>query len=94
MAKIVGRADVELKVIVELTEDEAGALDALFGYDVEQFLKTFYEKMGAAYLQPYEKGLRSLHAARGFLSDSLARVKKARDTFYGNIYSPKANPGA
>jgi hypothetical protein len=89
MAKIVGRANVELKVVIELTEDEAGALDALFGYDVESFLETFYEKMGAAYLQPYEKGLRSLHASRGFLSSPLERAKKARETFYG-----QSSPGA
>ena len=82
MAKVIGRATVELRVIVELTEEEAGALDALFGYDVGEFLKTFYEKMGRACLEPYEKGLRSLHASRGFLAGSLERARKARETFY------------
>lgn len=83
MAKVVGRANVELKAIIELTEEEAGALDALFGYDVGEFLKTFYEKMGRAYLEPYEKGLRSLHQSRGFLSGPLERARKARAAFYG-----------
>lgn len=60
MAKLEGRPVLSLSIVVVLTEEEAAALDALAGYGVESFLKVFYEKMGKAYLQPHEAGLRSL----------------------------------
>lgn len=78
MAKIVGRPTVKLEVTITLTEEEAGALDALFGYSCDAFLKTFYTEMGRAYLEPYESGFRSLHESRGLLSGALGRAKKAR----------------
>jgi hypothetical protein len=81
MAKITSKPTVQLAVTIELNEDEAGALDALFGYDVEVFLEVFYKTMGLSYLQPYEKGLRSLHKSRGFLSDLLSRAQDARRVF-------------
>ena len=58
--KIEGRPNLDLCITIRLTEEEALALDALAGYDEEAFLATFYEKMGKAYLQPHEEGLRSL----------------------------------
>lgn len=45
-----------------LNESETRALDALAGYDIEKFLKVFYQEMGKHYLQPHEKGLRELFA--------------------------------
>lgn len=60
MAKIEGRPKVTMTVSIALTEEEACALDALAGYGVDEFLRIFYEKMGRAYLQPHEAGLRSL----------------------------------
>src|SRR5690349_9227976 len=83
MARIASRPTVTLAVTIELTEEEAAALDALFGYDVEAFLATFYEKMGRAYLEPHEKGLRSLHQSRGMLSGPLNRAAQARRVFNG-----------
>lgn len=46
--------------IVGLTEDEIRALYAITSYGTKQFLKSFYENMGAHYLSPYENGLISL----------------------------------
>lgn len=43
-----------------LNETEAKALDALAGYGTDNFLKCFYTHMGKAYLEPHERGLRSL----------------------------------
>ena len=43
-----------------LSEEEARALEAIVRYEDKEFLKTFYEKMGKAYLQPHEKGFHSL----------------------------------
>jgi hypothetical protein len=81
MAKVIGVPKLDMSVTFTVTEDEARALDALFGYDIEYFLKTFYEKMGQSYLQPHETGLRSLHNSRGFLSGELGRIDDARKAF-------------
>lgn len=43
-----------------INEDEMGALDALIGYGIDPFLAVFYEKLGKAYMEPHEAGLRSL----------------------------------
>jgi hypothetical protein len=87
MARIEGRATVETTVTLALTEEEAGALDALVGYGVEPFLKAFYPLLGEAYLKPYEKGLRSLfesvRSGEGSVSSFLQSTKNARDVFYG-----------
>lgn len=81
MAKIAGIPRIELEVTITLTEAEARALHALFGYSVEAFLSTFYEKMGKSYLQPYEGGLKSLHNSHGFLADALRGIDDARKVF-------------
>lgn len=73
------KVTTELKVTLELNEAEVRALDGIFGYDVEQFLKVFYERMGKAYVQPHEAGVRSLHATiRQTLAAPLAEVNKAK----------------
>lgn len=80
MAKIRNTSiSVELKVTLELTEQEARALDGIFGYDVEAFLKVFYQRMGKAYVQPHEAGVRSLHATmRSILGKPLQMISDAR----------------
>ena len=85
MAKIEGRATLEMRVTISLSEKEAGALDALIGYGVDEFLKAFYEKMGRAYLEPYEEGLRSLFESRGTLSGLIDRANTARKVFSGEM---------
>lgn len=60
MARFVrNNVKVEATAVLELNEDEIGAIDALIGYGVESFLKVFYEKLGKAYMEPHEAGLRS-----------------------------------
>lgn len=87
MAKIDGRAMIQATITLGLSEDEAGALDALAGYGIEPFLEVFYPKLGRAYMEPHEKGLRSLFASiRG--GDTgiplfLKRAKEAREVFTG-----------
>lgn len=84
MAVVDGRAKISATAVLVLNEDEIGALDALFGYDINVFLKTFYELMGKAYLQPYEKGLRSLsQSCREQLPGILRRANEAREVFEG-----------
>ena len=83
MARIEGRPTLEVRVIFSLSEAEAGALDAIIGYGVEPFLEVFYEKMGKAYLQPYENGLRSLFESRGQLLHVIESANAARKVFAG-----------
>lgn len=78
MAKIISKPTIEVKFWVELTGEEAGALDALFGYDLNSFLKVFYKELGEAYLKPHEAGLRSLHVNRGAFSSILAKQREAK----------------
>lgn len=70
---------LETKIVLELNEDEARALDGIFGYNVDTFLEVFYERMGRAYVEPHEAGVRSLHQSiRKILNGPLAIVADAR----------------
>lgn len=80
--KIDQRPTVKLELVITLDEQEAGALQALAGYGVEEFLKVFYEKMGKAYLQQYEAGLRSLFKVSfQCIPSYLDKARKAREVF-------------
>lgn len=82
MANIVGRADVGLKVTLELNESELRALDALVGYGTDAFLAAFYQKLGRSYMEPHESGLRELFASvRGIVPGLLQRADAARKAF-------------
>lgn len=45
---------------LDLNEPEARALDGLVGYGFDAFKEHFYAKLGKAYMQPHEAGLKSL----------------------------------
>lgn len=82
MAHIWGRPDIKLKIALELDETEARALKEILSYDVESFLKVFYEKVGREYLQRHEKGVRSLfNTARQPLTTFLDKTDRARKVF-------------
>ncbi len=69
----------KLTVVLELDEAEVRALDGIFGYSVDAFLKVFYEKMGKAYVEPHEAGVRSLHKTiRGQVAGPLEKIASAR----------------
>lgn len=70
------RHKVEISATLELTQAEIGALDALAGYGTDTFLKVFYERMGKAYLQPYEAGLKSLFAKVRGCADGMEHLKQ------------------
>lgn len=84
MAKVRSfEVDAEVTVLLELDESEVRALEGIFGYNVESFLKVFYEKMGRTYVEPYEKGVRSLHATiRQQLGKPIRAVGQARSALY------------
>lgn len=75
--------EANLKVLLELSEEEVKALDGIFGYDVEVFLKVFYEKMGKHYVEPYENGVRSLHKTiRGAVGGPIEKINEAKRLLY------------
>ena len=82
MAKAVGRPTLALKIMFEVDEEEAAALDALAGYGVQAFIDAFYEKMGKAYLQPHEAGLRRfLSTVQKEVPVRREAMKRAREAF-------------
>ena len=93
MTKVTVKTGVELEMHLVLNETEARALDALVGYGIDPFLKTFYEKLGRAYLGPHEQGLRNLFTqvgatvgqALGKMDEMRARLRAAgmSDTLKG-----------
>lgn len=94
MAKVDCRPTIQALITIQMSEDEAAALDALAGYGVDAFLKVFYEHLGQAYLKPHERGLRSLFESvqRGNAGVRLflGRAKAAREVFANG---GKANEG-
>ncbi|HUX11236.1 MAG TPA: hypothetical protein VMW51_11365 [Terriglobia bacterium] len=84
--KIEGRPDLGIDLMIRLTESEARALDALAGYNFETFLETFYQKIGRAYLEPHEDGLRSLFIAirdKSGIRAVLSRMDACRSVWNG-----------
>ena len=82
MATIVQRPQVGVKAVMEFNEQELRALDALVGYGADGFLEVFYAKLGKAYMQPREKGLRELfESVRQTVPGILHRVDAARKAF-------------
>jgi hypothetical protein len=60
MSKIGTDVVLSLSITMTLSEEEARALNALSAYGTDKFVEVFYEKLGKAYLEPHETGLRSL----------------------------------
>lgn len=84
MAKITQRPSVQLDLIFACTEAEARALDALTGYGTDEFIKVFYEKLGKAYMEQHEAGLRSfLESISKMVPPLLTKADKAREAFNG-----------
>lgn len=82
MAELTCNPKLDVTITLKLSESEALALDAISGYDIETFIRTFYEKLGSPYLQPHEDGLRSLFGSvRRLMPSILRRMAKARQIF-------------
>lgn len=91
MAKIGCNPQISATITLLLSEQEAGALDALVGYGFESFRDAFYKHLGKAYLEPYEAGLKSLfesvRAGEGSVSSFLRKAQEARAVFDGRRVS-------
>lgn len=81
MARFVkSHTKVEATATLELNEDEVAAIDALTGYGVESFVKVFYEKLGKAYMEPHEAGLRSFFEGVKAAGSIVKHAEAARRT--------------
>lgn len=90
MANIHGKGTIEAQAVFVLSEAEMRALDALVGYGTNAFLEVFYAKMGRAYLEPHEAGLRTLfESIRNQIPSILDRVDGAREIFNGKKQNAK-----
>lgn len=74
MSKI--QTKLEVTITLELTEGEAGALDAICGYGPDEFLKWFERNMGKHYIAPYREHIKTLFAKARVLQ---SQVKKAQE---------------
>jgi len=79
MAKFQPRPVVTFTANLTLDEVELRALIDLAGYGVDEFIKAFYEKLGKAYMEKHEAGLRSfLQTCRAQGPGALTKVDEAR----------------
>lgn len=79
MDKINSQSSLEFKIVLNLTEAEARALQSLTVYGTKSFLDYFYRDLGKAYLQPHEKGLISLfETIKNELPPHLDRMDETR----------------
>lgn len=73
------KVEIELTATVTFTEVELRALNGMFGYGADAFLRGFYKECGRCYVSPFEAGVRSLHqGVRSQVSDALAKVDAIR----------------
>ena len=83
MAEIICQPKTDLEITLRITYDEAKALQALATYGVDPFIQSFFKVMGRAYLEPHQKGLRSLLSTVSALGPITDRFEQARDVMSG-----------
>jgi hypothetical protein len=82
MATVKASSTVKLSVTLELTEEEAIALNEMTKYGIDSFLKGYYKFLGKHYMQPFEGGMRSLFKTiDSELPPHLKRIADAREIF-------------
>lgn len=81
MAKIKGTpVIVTIQATITFDEAELRALDALVGYGFEPFKRVFYDKLGKAYMEQHEAGLKSLFdSIRQEVPSIIGKAEDARD---------------
>lgn len=82
MNAVTSSANISGRVYLELTENEARALDAIVGYGADEFVKWFYKNLGTHYLKPHEQAMRSLfEKCRSELPRHFKAFDTAREAF-------------
>lgn len=85
MSKVASKSKMEFVISVEVTEEEARALEAIVGYGTKAFLECFYKHMGEHYLKPHEEGVYSLFdTISREIKPHLTKMDDCRDIFLGN----------
>jgi hypothetical protein len=83
--KLEARPQIGITIVVELTEEEARALEAFACYSHDETVKVFYAKLGEAYMKPHERGFRSfLAGCREIMPALLQKATDARHVFNGS----------
>lgn len=59
-AEIKSELKLSINITLTLTLEEAKALNEITGYGVDAFLEGYYKQLGKSYMQPHERGCRSL----------------------------------
>jgi len=86
MEKIKSQSQFELKINIELTEDEARALKEFTVFGTDAFLKVFYENLGKTTLSRHEKGVISLfETIRKEIPKHLNKADKVRKILIDEI---------
>lgn len=83
------KTKVDFKVTMELTENEAKALEAIIGYGFKPFIEMFYKHMGKHYLQPYESSAKALFEKRQEITYQLYNIEQVREA----VKKLNTNPG-
>lgn len=82
MAKLNSHPVIHLSITLELTEEEARALEALASYGADTFLTHFKQTISANFARDHGSAVRSLFAsARTILPEYFARLDAARREF-------------
>jgi len=82
VAQLEAKSTIKARIVLALDEEEARALEAIFGYNDDEFLKVFYERMGRNYLEPHEEGFRTLSKSlKTILGQELKKADNAREAF-------------
>lgn len=71
-------AKINFTVSCVLSEGELRALDALVGYGFKPFIEAFYEKMGRAYMEPYEQDMKALFEKVAQLRPEIHKINEMR----------------
>ena len=85
--KVKSEVKIDIKISVELTLSEARALNQIASYNVNDFLKLFYQHLGKSYLHPHEAGVIQLFETAKELLGS--EIYKADKIINGINESPK-----
>lgn len=72
------KTEIKANIFLELTEEEAGALQAICGYGPKIFIEWFHRTHGKYYLEPYKGHLTSLFEKARKLSYAIEQLNKAK----------------
>lgn len=84
MPRSQANAQMSFTVTLELTEDEARAMEALASYNHPKVLEVFYKHLGEHYMKPHAKGFLSVLAHfNENIPFWLKKIDDSRDVFNG-----------